>query len=98
MFTAFRNTTNPTLGKPEKEFKREMTNRMEGYRLESTTFRSLSFQGAAVSSASVVSQLPALGGANFPQGVILTNLLFSSNRNLAFSPAVCVKLSVSKTH
>ena len=45
MFTAFRNTTNPTHGKPERESKREMTKRMEGYRLEVVTFLCLSFQG-----------------------------------------------------
>ena len=40
--------------------------------------------------ASVVPQLPALGGANFPQDAILTNLLFLSNQNLTFLTAICI--------
>ena len=76
MFTVLRNTSKPTLGKPEKESKRGMTKGKEGYRLEvAETFSSFSSQGAA----SVVLQLPALGGANFPQDAILTNLATASN-------------------
>ena len=53
MFTVFRNTSAPALGKPERESKRGMTNRLEGYRLEGLYAFSLSFQGVA----SIVSQL-----------------------------------------
>ena len=42
MFTVLRNTSVPTLRKPEKEFKRVMTNQVEGYRLEVAETASLS--------------------------------------------------------
>ena len=45
MFTVLRNTSVPTSRKPERESKREMTNRMEGYRLEVAKFCCLSSQG-----------------------------------------------------
>ena len=47
MFTVLRNTSVPTSRKPEKEFKREMTNQVEGYRLGSCSgdLCRFSFQG-----------------------------------------------------
>ena len=47
MFTVLRNTSVPASRKPERESKREMTNRMEGYRLEVAKFCCLSFQGVS---------------------------------------------------
>ena len=87
MFTVFRNTSEPTLRKPERESKRGMTNQVEGYRLESATFR---VYPSKVSRYSSFPTTRALGRADSPQTAILTNLLVSSNQNLTFLPRIGV--------
>ena len=71
MFTVLRNTSEPTLGEPERESKRMVTKGKEGYRLGSCSYDLVVSppkvcRGFFRCFASVVPQLPAPWWGEFP--------------------------------